>query len=362
MKNLLFILLLWQMTGCRAEAGGTREPTDNTERVDVFLLQPGRLPRERLFSASTMPMEMVVLSFKTSGRLREIHFEEGSRVEKGDLLARLDPVDQYMARRVADAQLKGLLPDVRRLEILSEKGAVPQAERDRILGYRDALATQVSQADIALAATRLSAPFSGIIGKRMAHPGEMIEPARPLGVLLNMDPMLVNAAVPQTDLELFEIGREVEVLFTDGHTRTGKVHRVATVADPVTRLFQVSVRVKNPPDGPSMLRVGQLARIRIGKPDLEGLFVPAELLETGTKDLARMVVVRDNRLGAIAVTIEERLGPWARITGDIPENTQVVVRGLELPAGRPVEIGRTFTMKTWSQPDVVQGGGEDAHH
>ncbi len=341
--SLLCLLLL---AACRRE-GAPAAADDRPVPVEVVVLFEGAWPRERVFSASTMPWEMVVLSFKTTGRLKEIHFEEGARITKGQPLARLDPVDQYMARQVASEQLRSLAPDVERVSRLAGQGAIAEAEKERVLGWRDALATQVGQADIALGATLLTAPRDGVIGRRMAHPGEMMEPSRPLGVLLAMDPLKVVLAVRAEELAWFPVDREVRVAFPDRRT-TGRVHQVASVADEVTRLFQVTISVDNPQDAPVPLRAGQLARVELDLPPLPGRFVPEAAVEAGGGGLARLVGIVDGRLRVFSVKLGEREGGWVAVDGELPPALQVVIDGFELPARQPVTVRTAWTRETWA--------------
>lgn len=347
MRFLAFVLLsLLGLFAClREEAPAPAD--DRPVPVDVVVLFDGSLPRVRAFSASTMPWEMVVLSFKTTGRLKEIRFEEGSRVTKGQPLARLDPVDQYMARQVASEQLRSLAPDVERITRLTGQGAVAEAEKERVLGWQDALATQVGQADIALGATLLTAPRDGVIGRRMAQPGEMMEPSRPLGVLLAMDPLKVVLAVRPEELAWFTVGRELRVGFPNRRT-TGRVHQVADVADDVTRLFLVTLAVDNPQDAPLPLRAGQLARVELDLPPLPGRFVPEAAVEAGGGGLARLAGIVDGRLQVFAVKLGEREDGWVAVTGELPPGLQVVLASFELPARQPVTVRATWTRETWS--------------
>ncbi|MBU1243806.1 efflux RND transporter periplasmic adaptor subunit [Myxococcota bacterium] len=345
MKQTVASFLI-SLTFISCSGGGSRPAADDRPvPVEVLVLKETTLPRTRSFSASTMPWEMVVLSFKTTGRLKEIHFDEGSRITKGQLLARLDPVDQYMARQVAREQLRSLTPDVARLEKLAGKGAVPVAEKERVLGYRDALATQLSQADIALGATQLTAPCDGVIGRRMANPGEMMEPSRPLGVLLSMDPLKVQLAVRAAELAWFPLDREFRVIFPDRVT-SGRVHQVSATADVVTQLFQITLSVANPQDAEAPLRAGQLARVEIDLPPLAGRFVPAEAIETGAAGMARLVGLVDGRLQIFLVRHHEREGRWVRVSGDLPADLQVVLDGFDLPARQRVTVKTTWTPET----------------
>ncbi len=272
------------IAGCASNLGFDAD-THRPVVVETFRLQAGTLPRKKEFSASTLPWEMVVLSFKTSGRLIEAPFEEGDAVKKGQIVGRLDPVDQYMAHAVAREKLRSLEADVARVEKLARQGALPDAERERILGYRDALATQMAQAGIQMDATVLRAPMDGIVGRKMANSGEMMDPARPLGVLLVLDPIKVQVAVQEADLPLFSPGASLRVRI-GSNSLEGKVHQISTVADEATRTFTVTLSVPNRrmPPRPSVW-ANWPGRIEFAASF--GFFRTPEALETGTAGHAR---------------------------------------------------------------------------
>ncbi len=345
-RHFPFFLVFLIFSSCAPDLGFDAD-SSRPVNVETFHLQEGSLPRKRTFSASTLPWEMVVLSFKTSGRLLEAPFEEGMVVRKGQLLGRLDPVDQYMARTVAKEKLRSLEADVARVEKLARQGALADAERERILGYREALATQLSQADIQLEATILRSPMDGVIGRKMAQPGEMMEPVKPLGVLLVTDPVRIQVAVQETDLPLFVQGAPVRIRIGE-KTFEGKVHRIPATADEATRTFTVTLSVPNPPSAAVPIRVGQLARVEVDLPPLAGFFVPASALETGAAGQARMLGAVGGRLRVFFVQTHEKEGDFVRVTGDFPSPLSVILGGFSLPDGQPVTIRTEWTLETWS--------------
>jgi len=122
---------------------------------------------------------------------------------------------------------------------------------------------------------------------------------------------------------------------------------VSSTADEVTKLYQVTLAVSNPQDVPVPLRAGQLAKVEIDLGPINGLFVPAEAIETGAGGMARLIGLVNGRLQVFFVQHHEREGRWVRITGELPAELAVVIDAFELPARQPVTVKSTWTRQSW---------------
>ena len=147
---------------------------------------------------------MATVSAKITGKVREVLIEEGQRVEAGDVMARLDPIDADAQRDLSasqlaaaqsqivgsQAQLKEAEANAARLGALVGQKLVSRAQYEQAVAQRDALRAQVATAQrnaqvarssLAIASngvdnTIVRAPFAGIIIAKSAQPGEIVSP------------------------------------------------------------------------------------------------------------------------------------------------------------------------------------------
>ncbi|MCD9032085.1 efflux RND transporter periplasmic adaptor subunit [Luteimonas sp. Y-2-2-4F] len=144
------------------------------------------------------------VSAKITGRVLEVMIEEGQRVEEGEVLATLDPLDADAQRALSASQLaaaRSQLAGVRarldqavaeaaRLETLVGRQLVSRSQYDQAVAQRDALRAEMATAqrnaevaqdqlaisDIGVDNTVVRAPFAGIVTAKAAQPGEIVSP------------------------------------------------------------------------------------------------------------------------------------------------------------------------------------------
>jgi RND family efflux transporter MFP subunit len=160
-----------------------------------------------------------VVSSKIQGRLAELHVEEGSRVRKGEIFARLESTDYEASverARAAVQRAEADLAEARRQLGLSEKLAqdkvvsedAVEANRSRVRIAEAQLAQSRADASFAaasLANTEIRAPFTGVVVKKMAEVGESVAPIPP-GVNISTSS---GAIVALADLDTLEVEADV---------------------------------------------------------------------------------------------------------------------------------------------------------
>ena len=147
---------------------------------------------------------MATVSAKVTGKVRDVLIEEGQRVEEGQVLAHLDPVDANAQRSLSAAQLaaaqsqitgvaaqlKQAEADANRLGALARQQLVSRAQSDQAIASRDALRAQLATAqhnaqvardglriaDNGIDNTIVRAPFAGVVIAKAAQPGEIVSP------------------------------------------------------------------------------------------------------------------------------------------------------------------------------------------
>ncbi len=171
------------------------------------------------------------VSAKITGRVREVRIEEGQRVEAGDVMATLDPIDADAQRALSasqlaaarsqtgsvQAQLAQAEADAARLASLVDQQLVSRAQYDQAVAQRDALRAQLvtaqrnarvaadslAIADLGVDNTVVRAPFSGVVTAKAAQPGEIVSPLSAgggftrtgIGTIVDMDSLEIEVDV-----------------------------------------------------------------------------------------------------------------------------------------------------------------------
>jgi RND family efflux transporter MFP subunit len=197
-------------------------PEVATARADVTSgPASGPTPGAAMLTASgyVVARRKAVVSAKIQGRLAELRVEEGSRVREGELIARLESSDYEAAllrSKAAIVRAEADLEESRRRSGLADRLA---SEKVLSTDERDAAASRVrvaeavleqARADLAfseaqLQNTRILAPFTGVVVKKMAEVGESVAPIPP-GVNLSTSS---GAVVALADLDTLEVEADV---------------------------------------------------------------------------------------------------------------------------------------------------------
>ena len=268
---------------------------------------------------------------RVDGVLEEIHFLEGRRVEKGQLLYVIDPLPYQTSvveaeGRVAEARtrLAKAQSDLERIRPLAEMDAVSQQDLDSAVaqfeaaqGALQAAEAQLKQANIQLGYTRITAPTDGSIGITEARVGEYVgrEPNPVvLNVLSQTDPIRVRFSINEREYLRFQ--REIaqglraenpadnarasnlQLILADGvlYEHRGRIVRFDASIDPGTGTFTLEADFPNPD---RLVLPGQFARVRgavdvrrnaVAVPqraviELQGLFRVAVVDDDGTVEL-----------------------------------------------------------------------------
>lgn len=237
--------------------GGGRGMGPQTMPVSVAKAEVKDLPIYLEGLGSVEAFNTVVVKSRLDGQLVEIHFKEGQEVQKGDLLAVVDPRPYEVALAQAEAtlykdqsSLKDAQLNFQRFQDLYKQGIIPQQQFDTqksLVGQLEG-AVRADQANIDsvklnLAYTRITAPVSGRVGLRQVDIGNMVHASDPNGllVLTQLHPIAVIFTLPQDNLA--EVARQmrkgqltVDAYSRDDQTRltTGKLLTIDNQIDPQT--------------------------------------------------------------------------------------------------------------------------------
>ena len=208
----------------------------------------------------------IMITPELAGNVREITFESGAVVAKGDLLVRLDTSSEDAQLRAIEAQQELDAINLKRLQNLRKENTISQAELDVAEN-----ATKQSQANAdniraTIEKKTIRAPFAGRTGIRQVNLGEAIDHGKAVVSLQSLAPVYGDFSLPQQELALVKPGMKVRVV-TDtfpGHQFDGVLTAINPDLDPVTRSVRVQATFEN---AEQLLRPGMFARIEVILPE-----------------------------------------------------------------------------------------------
>jgi RND family efflux transporter MFP subunit len=390
-------LALWialAATGCDATSSATPHPGPSTRpetRGRPVQLVPAQeaLTDQRVSTTGTLAAdEQVVLGAKVAGRVAELLVDLGSRVRRGDTVARLDPtdarlrVDQALAAlqqartrlglpaegtddRVVPEQTSlvrqghAVLEEARltqeRTERLWQEGGIARAQHDAAVAalavaegrYQDALEevrtrqalllqrrSELALARQQLADTAIVSPIDGAVSERRASVGEFLATGAPVATLVKLHPLRLRLSVPERDAGAVRVGQPVRVTVEGVAQDTrGRVARVSPAISEQNRTLLVEAEVLNE-DG--VLRPGAFARADIVVAgDVRVVTVPSAAVVTFA-GVEKVLTVKDNRAVEVRVQTGRRLGDSVEIVSGISAGARVIAQPGNLAAGQPV--------------------------
>lgn len=304
--------------------------------VNGVVLRPRTLTDAITAVGNLLPDEEVSLSFETSGKIETIHFREGSRVRKGELLAKVNdrPLQAQLSRY--EAQLKLAEKRVYRQSALLEKDAVSQEAYEQARTELAILNADISIVKSNIALTELRAPFDGVIGLRNISEGAYASPSVVVARLTKIAPLKVDFFVPERYATQIRPG--TPLTFTvDGRSETFRAMVYATESqiDPTTRFL--SVRAHYPNTQGLQLLPGRFANVRIQLRELrDALAVPTEAIvpEMG---ISRVFRYRNGLAEAVSVETGLRTASSVQILSGLQPGDTIITSGtLQLRTDLPV--------------------------
>ncbi|MEG9327224.1 efflux RND transporter periplasmic adaptor subunit [Salinimicrobium catena] len=191
--------------------------------------------------------ENITIYPEFSGVLLDVLVEEGDRVNKGQVLARID--DGGLSSQLAQLETQAALAKTtfERQKRLWEQNIGSEIQFLEAKANYEAVQNSVDQLKSQLAKTVVRAPFSGVIDEAFSEQGEVVAPGQSrLFRLINLSNMYITAAVPESYLGSIKKGTEVMVeIAATGTEFQSQIQQVGNFINPNNRTFEIKVAVPN---------------------------------------------------------------------------------------------------------------------
>lgn len=321
----LLVWYKWSSTPRHLTGGGTGK---RNQPVAVSFIEVAvRSFNQSIQATGTiLAMEQVDLVSETSGRIVEIHFKEGAKVEKGQLLIQLNDTEWRAQLKRAQASLKLKKETERRNRQLLEKGAISQEAYDASVSERDASDADVELIREQIRKAAVHAPFSGVMGLRYVSEGSYVNPSTRIASLHTLDQVKIEFSVPERIASLIKAGSECSFKNqSNDKTYTCKVYAIEPHVDEATRNVTMRAICANH-DG--ALIPGGFVQLDI-KPETNDsvLVIPTQSVVPILKGKKVYVVVGDSIVEKKIVT-GLRQDAWIEVRDGLAAGDKVVVDGV----------------------------------
>jgi RND family efflux transporter MFP subunit len=242
-----------------AQAAATTSRPLELIGIEVHAVATRTLKEKVRFTGSTQPVDQTVVKARVAGRLAEVLVREGTRVTKGQVLARFETTELQARLDEKVSNLDAARAEARWAEKdrsdkaqLHEQKVVSRSAFEQANSIADTkkslVAVAEAQVDIArknLADAVVTAPFAGIIGERFANPGESIPVDGKLVSLLDTTRIEIAAQVPASDVVALHVGHPALVVIEGFGERLfpARVTRISPTTQPGSRTVPVFVEI-----------------------------------------------------------------------------------------------------------------------
>jgi len=211
-----------------------------------YVIVPTNMSEPFKSTGTLLPDEEVDLAFETSGKVVGIFFEEGTRVKKGDLLAKINDRPLQAQLLKLKAQLKLSEEKEFRQRQLLDRDAISRESYDQVSTELQSLQADIMLIEARIAETELRAPFNGIVGLRMISEGAFATTQTKIVRLVKVSPLKIEFSINERYAGEVTAGFPISFVIPSlSKTFSAKVYAVDPKVDLNTRTIVVRALYPN---------------------------------------------------------------------------------------------------------------------
>jgi len=285
--------------------------------------------------ATIQAVQQAAIAAKVTGTITELPVVLGSRVKKKDMLVKIS-AEEISARVLqAQAQLAQAKRNLSREQKLLKKNATTPETVNSMQDMFAVARASFQEAKTMLGYTTITAPFDGVITRKLVNSGDLATPGTTLLQLENDTDLQAVTAVPESLVNLVTRGDKLSVQVPSVQlTITGTVAEIAPAANPLSRTAPVKIDLENNP----ALRTGQFARIILLVDPAATLLIPrSAVVPFGQMD--KVFVLEEGRARLRLVRTGSKTAEQVEILAGLNPGDQIIVdNNTLLVSGQPVTV------------------------
>jgi membrane fusion protein (multidrug efflux system) len=287
--------------------------------------------------------ESVELTASVTELVTKVDFDDGQRVNKGDVLLEMDMAEELAQLAEERSVEKEASRQLARVKSLTQKGVSSEATLDERQRLYAAAKARIAAIESRIAQRRIVAPFDGVVGIRDISAGALVQPGTVITTLDDDAVMKLDFSVPSVFLTSLKPGTTMEATARafEKERFQGTIKSVDSRVDPITRSIKVRAIL---PNADRKLRPGLLMQVLLQKNPRQALVVAEEaVIVNGDEHYVMKIIPQEGGTGQMVekqkVTIGTRRPGEVEILEGLSAGDQIVTHGhVKLRPGAPVTL------------------------
>ena len=329
MKKVILMLLSVILIGSCGEKKeqNAKAPT----RVKTQVVTPGMLDNAQTYVGIVEEHEATAVSFTGMGVVKRMLVNEGQAVSAGQLIAEMDDTQARNMLSGAEAQMIQANDALERYKMLHDNGSLPEVKWVEVQSKVAQAQSQLEVAKKNLADCRLTAPVSGIIGKKLIGAGETALPSQAVVSILDISTIKVKVAVPEAEVGGINATTPTSILVEaiNGSYQGGKIEK-GVQADALTHTYDIRINVAN---GDRKLLPGMVANVRFvseGSQAIGSKMIPVTAVQKKSDgSLFVWTVGKDSTAHRTTVTIGQTQGNYVSVIDGLGIGDRIATEGYQ---------------------------------
>lgn len=316
---------------------GDSQNSNSLLEVEALQIEHETIEDQIFTSGSVMADEDVELSAEASGIITDIFFNEGSTVQKGDLLVKINDSELQAEKRRATFRLNLAEQREERQKRLLERGGISQDDYDATLNEVNVIRSELDLINARIDQTEIRAPFGGLVGLKYVSEGSYISPNSRIASLQALDPIKVDFSIPERYIARVSIGDKIQYTVQGvDSTFAGEVYAIEPRISRETRSISIRARSEN---AGQLLFPGAFASITLILDEIDDALMVPTISLIPELNSQKLFTVKNGSVEEVRVQTGIRTSDKVQIIEGIAPGDTVLTTGLlQVNPGTEVEI------------------------
>lgn len=337
---VIFAVILLFNLGCAKKEKKVEEKIENVSVVKVDTVKFSSM-EDIISSTGTIEAETLIkISSKIGGKVESVSCTEGDVVKKGQILLKLETKevmyqkDQTEAmKKQAQISLENIKKNYERMKSLYQEGVVSQQGLEQIETSKEVVEAQLeaAEAGLSLIETQLEnclikAPISGKISMKLVEVSEVTGPGIPLFQIIDISSVKIKIGISEEKIKEVRVGKKVRILSSVYPDKKfeGYINFVSPSASPLTRLFEVELKI---PNNDELLKPGMLVQVEIITKKVDNVLVLPESAVLDEEGKKVVFVYQEGIAQKREITTGIESKGNIEITKGLKKNEQIIIEG-----------------------------------